>query len=137
MSITIERKPNNLSSNETCWLCGEEFGIALGYVYVIGDYSKLVCNECAEHPESIPQRIRHHIEYLQSGVTELERLASQTYVSEVVWQECEMSEVLCTICGKPMSQAMADLGEHRHGHCMTGGVLPANFTDPWAEVTES
>jgi len=28
------------------------------------------------------------------------------------------SDVLCTICGKPVSQSMADLGEHRHPHCM-------------------
>lgn len=31
----------------------------------------------------------------------------------------EDSDVLCTICGQPVSQDLADMGEHRHPHCMT------------------
>ena len=35
-------------------------------------------------------------------------------------QPCEdCSDVMCTICGKPVTQSLADLGEHRHPHCMT------------------
>ena len=41
------------------------------------------------------------------------------YMTEVVEARAVMdSAVQCTICGKPMSQSMADLGEHRHPHCM-------------------
>ena len=41
------------------------------------------------------------------------------YMTEVVEARAVMdSDVQCTICGKPMSQSMADMGEHRHPHCM-------------------
>ena len=82
-TVVIRNQPNNTLTRFPCGLCGGSTE-KQSYLFVEDLTDTIVCDECAEHPESIPERVREHAASLRTEANNLEALARQTFVTEVV-----------------------------------------------------
>lgn len=81
-NVAIRNQPNNVYTRFRCTLCNGCTG-KQGYLFELPD-GKVVCDECAQHPDDIPSRLRVAAGQLRVEADELEARADCTYVTEVV-----------------------------------------------------
>ncbi len=85
-TIIIRNEVNNVLTRWPCCLCGghTEKQSYLFKIEIDGKVGRIVCDECAEFPEDIPERARHQATHLRVRAEALEAIASYKYVTEVV-----------------------------------------------------
>ena len=81
-TITIRNVPNNAFVRFGCTLCGGSTD-KQAHLFELPD-RQIVCDDCAEHPELIHERVRAKAAVLRAAADAHEAMLGDTYVVEVV-----------------------------------------------------